>query len=369
MALLKREYLFLTIGVVLAVVIGLFILELFFGAWIFRDPWFKTREINVIRDVKVTYDGSNIYGKNLPSIQYTRDANGLRGSCTDPSKIDILTIGGSTTDQRYVPDGRTYQDVLAKLLTNKNGRLVCVSNAGIDGHSTFGHVRSFQLWFPLIEGLKPKYVLFYVGVNDAGFRDAEVPGYDNIQHTGYPNFINLLREKSAIYNLARTLQDVFRSITNTSVYAAHSLKVPLISDYVADKRTKGVELKISENTRSFENRFRQLMDMTKSFGAKPVCVSQPHLMAKRIHGSERGLNNVFTHDGVSYNGLDYQASMTSINGVMKDLCLEYQGLFFDLAAKSFSEDDFYDVVHTTPDGSGRVGMYIFDEFDKRDIKF
>lgn len=361
-----KEYFFLVIGIIFSIFIGIFILELIFGAWIIQDAWYKTREINVVRNVRVTYDGSNIYGENSRPILYTRDQNGLRGSCTDPSKIDILTIGGSTTDQRYVSDGHTYQDILSELLTEKKGRVVCVSNAGIDGHSTFGHVRSFELWLPLIENLRPNYVLFYVGVNDAGFRNVEVPGYDNNQGTG---FLAALRAKSAIYDFFRTLRDLIRTHMNTSIYAGHSLNIPPVSDYVVDKMTGGVEVKIMGNTRSFENRFRQLMAMTESLGAKPICVSQPHLMVRRIGGLERGIDNVFKYEGVSYNGLDYQASITSINSVMKKLCREHRGLFIDLASRPFFEDDFYDVVHTTPAGSKRIGGYIFDEFDRLGVEF
>ena len=77
--------------------------------------------------------------------------------------IEILTVGGSTTDQRFVPFKYTYQFVLQKKLKEHDVSFGCVSNAGVDGHSTWGHIFSFKNWFPLIPDLNPKYVLLYIG--------------------------------------------------------------------------------------------------------------------------------------------------------------------------------------------------------------
>ena len=96
------------------------ILELLFGSWLHEDKWKSAREINVIRNVEINYDVEKIYGKELSTVYYKRDGNGLRGSCTNPKDVVILTIGGSTTDQRYIPEEFTYQEVLQKLLSKKN---------------------------------------------------------------------------------------------------------------------------------------------------------------------------------------------------------------------------------------------------------
>lgn len=48
----------------------------------------------------------------------------------------------------------TYQDILQDYLTNYKKSLICISNAGVDRHSTFGHLPSFENWFPVIGGLR-----------------------------------------------------------------------------------------------------------------------------------------------------------------------------------------------------------------------
>ena len=52
----------------------------------------------------------------------------------------ILTIGGSTTDQRFVSDGYTFQDYLYINL-NKEFKIY---NGGVDGQSTLGHIYSIK---------------------------------------------------------------------------------------------------------------------------------------------------------------------------------------------------------------------------------
>ena len=46
----------------------------------------------------------------------------------------------------------------------------CVTNAGVDGHSTWGHIFAFEHWFPLIPDLKPKFVSRYVDYQQEAFR-------------------------------------------------------------------------------------------------------------------------------------------------------------------------------------------------------
>ena len=347
---------------------ALLVLELIFGSWFNEDKWLETRSINIIRDAQINYDAENIYGKDSPSVIYTRDKNGLRGSCKNPKEIDILSIGGSTTDQRYVPDGQTYQDFLQSLLSQQYGKQICVSNAGIDGHSSFGHLESFKVWFPLIEGLKPKYFLFYVGINDAGFRTQPIAGVDLSKEYNESTIRNKLRKKSAIYNLPRNLHKIAEGINGTRAYAMHSKRIPSDSDYIATKKSNSTEVQIAKNAEAFKNRFWNLILQTRSYNAKPICVSQPHLFTKNIKGTKKGVEKVFEYEGVSYNGLDYDASISELNKIMMRLCLEGDGYFIDIASKKFEVGDFYDSIHMTKSGTKRLGTYMYDEFVSQKIK-
>ena len=90
---------------------------------------------------------------------------GISGKYDSVDNIDIITIGGSTTDQRYIADSLTFQRVLQKEFLN-SGRNISIANAGIDGQSTIGHINNFYWWFPYINNLRADYFLFFIGIND-----------------------------------------------------------------------------------------------------------------------------------------------------------------------------------------------------------
>lgn len=138
-----------------------FALELLLGEWLKFNP--KVRAIPAAQwDVSRKYDVSGLY-EGGGVVLYTRDSVGYRG-LDRASRPILLTIGGSTTDQRYVSDNDTWQSILEAELENK----INVVNAGVDGQSTFGHLVSIRDWHSYELGdAKVKSILYYFGVNDA----------------------------------------------------------------------------------------------------------------------------------------------------------------------------------------------------------
>ena len=360
-----RKFLYITVGIWAPLLIVIVTLELVFGTWIRENDWDKTRYLNIIRDARIEYDVSSIYGEALPSVTYTRDKYGLRGSCSNPKDIKILTVGGSTTDQRYIPDGKSYQDILQFLLTKNTGRKICVANAGVDGHSTFGHLESFRTWFPLIEGLRPDYILFYVGVNDASFRKGPNQGQDN-DSLNLPTWRNTLRRHSVFYDGLRNLKAILVR-GRAPAYAGRTGLLFKDDIYQAFDSSEGIDRLVMENTKNFEQRFKKLITRTQSYGAIPICVSQPHLMTKEINGVKRGIEQAFEHEGQFFNGLDYDKSIRSINTSMQKLCIEADGFYIDAARKLFRQEDFYDVAHMRTTGAKQLGEYLFQEFLSQEI--
>ena len=124
--------------------------------------WRKARNINVLFNYETEHKLGDLYASKTGVARYKRDKYGLRDDCAGPESIDILTIGGSTTDQRLLDLRDTFQAQMQKEILRRTGESICVSNAGIDGHSTFGHLYSFDKWFPLIPNLKPSFIILYI---------------------------------------------------------------------------------------------------------------------------------------------------------------------------------------------------------------
>ena len=324
-----------------------------------NGPWVQTREANILRNFQFSYDVSRLYESANPTVDYVRDQYGLRDSCESPAEIDILTIGGSTTDQRYVSLTSTYQNIIEKHMKTSLDTFGCVSNAGIDGHSTWGHLFSFEKWFPLIPELNPKIILLYVGINDADFRrTAPKVGYDTgLTGKGIKEFLKrfeIIKALLPIYRLIRQQSD-------NAAYANHAPKLYKDDDYTANMLNEQTEFLSNRNAAAFRLRMERLLSAIEEFGAKPLCVTQPHRYVKKIDGERRGLKNVL---GEGFSGIDYDYSIRKLNEVVFDLC----GLnTVDLYSHKFSDSHFYDGVHTTALGSIEIGNGISQFLIKKNM--
>ena len=276
------------------------------------DEWNKAYDINVLRNVEYEYDLNEIYESDNNIVDYTRDEFGLRDDCSSTREIDILTIGGSTTDQRYVVFEDTFQSVLQKLLSEYSNEKICVSNAGLDGHSTYGHVRSFEVWFPLIPNLEPKYVLLNIGINDVN-SDGPNVGFDQNGTGTVKGFLKSLSIVRMIFPLYRFIRDGW---TNRRLpYAGHRPTKPRDADYTVLDLNDQTQVKSKAYVEAFKNRLQSLLASISKMGASPICVTQPHRFIKNIEGVSRGIPIID-----EFSGLDYDYSIKKLNEAMMNLC-------------------------------------------------
>ena len=340
--------------VILSSIIGIALVELALRSLTKDDPWERTREANILRNFQFSYDISQLYEDRTETVEYVRNEFGLRDFCGSPEEIEILTIGGSTTDQRYVSYSSTYQNIIEERMKMSSDVFGCVSNAGVDGHSTWGHLYSFENWFPLIPELKPKIILLYVGLNDANFLRASSPiiGYDTQRTDGIKGFLKrfeIVRTLLPIYRLLRQQYD-----NASAAYAGHALKPLINEDYIVNVMNEQTEFLANQNAIAFRFRMENLLGEILAIGAMPLCVTQPHRFVKEIDGEMRGVGNVL---GEGFSGIDYDYSLRKLNEVIIELCGSNT---VDLYSHEFSNSHFYDGVHTTASGSEEIGRVIAD---------
>jgi lysophospholipase L1-like esterase len=338
--------------------VGVVILELVFGSWVRPN---RISRLNLVRDCTLHYDASALYPAPN-SVTYTRDGFGFRGSYDSPDKIDILTIGGSATDQRFITDGATWQDVIAREFAAE-GKRMSVVNAGVDGQSTYGHIKDFDWWFPSVPGLKPKYVLFYIGANDV-FKDIG-SDYDDLVRDKRATWKTRVRESSAIYHVVRTLKATYEA---RRVYGlAHHYEdfstwewttTPLVSDH---------EARAARRLRDFRARLMTLAERTRALGATPVFVTQTFCVYRvRADGTLEGRTRPEPFDGAEINGVDLYYFMQAFGRVTMEVCGEVGGVCIDAANEMvWQAGDFYDAVHNTPQGAGRFGRYLHQRLRDR----
>lgn len=330
--------------------VGLGLIELKFGNW--TNP----NNLNLLyipRGVTWRFDASWLYDAKEPGA-YTRDEYGLRGAYPGPGNIDVLTVGGSTTDQRYIPDGRTWQDVLRREAAGE-GLALSVVNAGIDGQSTVGHLKNFELWFPRIPGLKPRFILFYVGWNDL-FRpedDAREPDALKKDET----WLKKASKKSALFHLYRTIKG---NITARKVAKVGHRRADF-SKVAGRPAFNGSHRKLIEVKRvTYAGRLRELAARTRELGAEPIFVTQASGAYWKDGERILGLEERLSIEGVPVNGVDIERLLRLMNRTTMDMCRSERWVCVDLeAAARFSPGDFYDAAHLTPAGAERMGKALY----------
>jgi len=318
------------------------------------DGWGRTLRLNLVRSRAFDFRVDGLYDWERPTIRYARDRYGLRDDCGSPDRIDILTIGGSTTDQRLLAQEATFQAVLQRELQRTAGAKICVSNAGVDGHTTHGHLRAFRDWFPLIPGLKPKLLIFSVGVNDAEFTRSGPAEFES-KISGFGSKVKELH----VVQLGLWLRDLLRSrLQGASAHATHNREAWGPAEFTQAQLASDTPERAARNAVGFRLRLRRMLGHARAMGSEVICVTQPHSVVRLVDGQRRGFRAYFGESGAgyAYGGLDWDYALRLNNQVMREECGE--GRFVDLYNAPFDRSDFYDGVHTTPSGAQKIGRQL-----------
>lgn len=327
--------------------------ELFFGDWLKPNP---LHQLNVLRNQHLQVNLRNLYAHPTGTITYSRDQYGLRGTAFNaPERIDVLTVGGSTTDQRYIDDQHTWQMQLERLFA-QHGNPLIFSNAGIDGHSTIAHVASTQHWFPHIPGLKPKYILFYTGINDFCI----TPGHQRDRLQLHP-----ILHRSAVYQLYKKLHGMYTAKrlkllhNKVDLTRASFTTQPLITQ-PAQYTT------LSQAYRSaYAQRLQQLLRYTRQTGAQAILITQPvgyyHLTPQ---GEVNGVNETLYYD-VPINGVDFYHLKKLLDDTCRSVAARHHVPCIDVNQLArFTPDDFYDYVHPNPRGTQKLAEALYPELKR-----
>jgi hypothetical protein len=332
---------------------GVAALELIFGSWLHHDSWERALALRIVVNRRLTYDATRLYAGGGP-VMYTRDRYGLRGDYGQPADIDILTIGGSTTDQRYVADGSTWQDELERTL-RAAGRDVQVANAGVDGHSTFGHLASYQYWFPLIPGLRPAHTILYVGLNDF-FVDITSNEFEG-RTDGEVTLRTRVAANSAFYGLYALTRGMFAA---WQAGLPHDRLDAAAMRYTETPNLRNHDAIARARFGGFQHRMTALLDRVRRSDSMPVCVTQPSLIYRRTpEGALVGVEMLVDRIAEGpLNGVDYFRLRSAQDAIMAAACRNASALVVDLASQTWENEDFYDLSHTTPRGATKVGRRI-----------
>ena len=358
----KRWFRVIAFNLLLLMAIAL-LAELVFGSIFFGENY---GALVVDRNVSRRFDTTERYGGGI--TEYLRDGHGLRGVYPDPSKVDILTMGGSTTNELLIDEGKTWSDRLAQEFADA-GRPMVVVNAGVDGQSTVGHLKVFDLWFPKIPDFRPRYILVLIGINDLSHLLADQPPNKwEVMVEQNKTIKQYLKNNSAIYGLYRTAKGMIRArnamLVHSTVGGPYEWKAPPLPPDVA-----AAERKFTLFLDAYGARIRELIRRIRGLGAKPIIVTQHtgqyRLRGGRVFGrvAKKRYENIWTRRVVEKGSVDispYEPLIAHNRRAMK-ICQEAKAICVDVSKElEFADDDHYDLIHTTPTGSAKLAKFIFE---------
>lgn len=324
----------------LFLVICLLAVEAVFGGWFYSDGF---GALHIPRNVALRHDVAD-KGQKSGVAFYTRDQWGLRGAHETPDRIDILAVGGSTTNELYIDDDRIWTAVLQRKFT-ETGSPVTIANAGIDGHSTVGHLNSFDLWFPRVPNLRPKYVLFYVGINDVQVE--EHARYDTIvPNSTWQRVRRAVSNQSALNSAFRTVRGMIRAKRARLVYLDDPpAMAPVDGIALVDKAAYAARIA------KYAARLKVLASKVEAWGARSVFITQ-----------RRG--DAFTINGRNFatgpKALPDRVIQELFNAATMRVCRDVRAVCIDLAGDiDLTAADFTDALHTNPTGSRKIGVYLY----------
>ena len=338
------------------------IVDFFLGYW--RNNFFGSNVYiqipHLTRNKIYKYDAKNLYSsKKQINIIYKRDELGYRSKDLIPNRPIVLTIGGSTTDQRYITEGQTFQDILD--LKVKKYDFV---NAGVDGQSSYGHLVSISNWHSkFLDKNNVSIIIFYLGINDRKLVNQEFTDFDFAQ--SQKSYIkNLLKDNSFFISkllvISNRIKFYLTSKNNNN---------DLLTSYVPRKKNFekiGIKYEFNENLDiknypKYKEIFSDLILQTRRNFPK----SKIFIIQQQIPGCNFVSKNIVydRHPNQVLQSSNYCADLLKVFKLQEKFLSESQikkkvKLFPMYLQEIIKDDGVYDYVHTNNKGSKSIATYI-----------
>lgn len=297
-------------------------------------------------------------------INYSRNALGFRGPMPTDSIQNlnsIITIGGSTTECRFLSDSTTWPFLLGEELKDSVPN-VWVNNAGIDGHSTFGHLLLMKEY---IIKLKPKYIMLLTGVNDVETEKPEsfdVANDNRLQYGSAKQFVKSLLQKTeigaTIYQFYAIRSAYKKGLIHKEIDFKQLKDTTYTAAYIQDVITKQ-----KSYLSGYQSRLQEIINICKANNIQPILLTQPSLygsftdstsgikMDLKFHESNSGKNNLLQEQVLE----EYNQVVRSFNT---------QATVIDLA-KLMPKNTayYYDFIHFNKQGAAKMAEILGEEIE------
>ena len=362
---MKKNILFSLITLGIGSLISLLVLELFLQ--FFNPLPISVKNEKIILPAKRVFTFDNLHIPSLDKqITHTKNSIGFRGEeipLNFEDYLSIIAVGGSTTECRFLSDGLDWTNLLEKKLQFKSEQPVWINNAGLDGHSTFGHQILLESY---LKDMKPKYIFYLVGVNELERGDLHNDDITLLKNQSF-SFIDWLKKNSEIAILINGLR---RSLFAYQIDLGHGTlnlkeEAHLNIDRVETQAIIDRQLPYLEQ---YELRLIKLMQTTKEQAIQPVLITQPLLFGDEIDPTtEVNLGTIKTR---FKNGSTYWKVLESYNSITRKIANKENIPLIDLAnLLPKNSKYYYDGMHFTNTGAEKISTILATEFHALGINY
>ena len=299
-----------------------------------------------------------------PEITVTRNSLGFRGSNPPPNFGDYLTfftVGGSTTQCFFLSDDKTWTARFGHRLEH-SFRNVWFNNAGLDGHSTFGHLVLLE---DHIRNLHPKLVLFLIGVNDLDRDPYQEWDAENVKgRLLFQSPTAFMKSLSAYSEVASLIANLFRSLNAYKRGLLHQridLKALPYLDIPPADADRNLASHNPAFLQGFEERVKRLVADCRASNIEPVLITQPVLAGSGIDDVTK-VDLARIYIGPQNNGSTWWRLLEQYNDVTRRIGREQNVMVVDVGRRlPKSSRNFYDLVHYTNEGAQAIADILYQD--------
>lgn len=320
-------------------VVLIIFIELIMGYWLKENSFGfyirSERNRNEFYNSKIYNDEYKYY--------YKRNFYGFRGDEFNPRDVEIVFQGGSTGNEKLLPEEMTIVSLLNKKFKEDNISIT-IYNASSDGKTTNGYANDFVYWFSKIKDFKPKIFIFYTGINDSVLK-SQPKHYDlKVGEKWNTRLEDYIKNNSFIYENIKKIQNKYF----VKKKLAYNLNVKNLYDnykFIDYLSAKIIHDNINSTDKEFLKKFYNRLENLK------------------ININQNDITPIFITQ-VRYDGLS-DKKLFLINEEVKKFCKLNNFYLIKLDEKiKLEENDFFDQTHTTFNGNIKISKILYDDLKK-----
>lgn len=326
--------------------VALVILELFLH--IYNPFQIKIRGEKISLPCNQKYEFEKVSFRGLDShIVHTKNKQGFRGpDWNSDATYRILFVGGSTTECYYLSDGKDWPSVCMQLVQQNAKRTFTFANAGLDGHSTRGHILLLR---DFIKKINPTHVVFLIGANDVA--SDELNKFENENLNQNKRFLQNFELYNIYHNYKMSKLAKKRGVSHRAVDFAN---LKSIQDSTPCKIPA-----LTEELENYKSRVKTLIEICNENKCTPVFISQTSMASPT---SDDLQNSMYWNLPFQNNTLGcYYRTLHAYNAALQAISTEHKVSFINGEKLGADTNYFYDYFHFTNAGSVAMGKFVSQE--------